>query len=276
MIPKKIHYCWFGGNELSEDAKKCIDSWKKFCPDYEIIEWNEKNYDVTKNKYMKDAFEKKKWAFVSDYARIDVVYQNGGIYLDTDVEILRSLDNLLDNKFYCGWERNDSNENNELYINLGLGFGAQKESEILKKILELYENLSFIKEDGNLNLTPCPIYQTSVMKEFGLDTSNNNMQKNEYYIVYPDDYFSPKSYSTGKINITENTYSIHHFSMSWMDKKERIWRMREQKLSTKIGEKKAHLIISILSIPNRFKRKIKDVGIRNTFNRLKDKIINKE
>ena len=108
MIPKVIHYCWFGKNELPEDAKRCIASWKKFCPDYEIIEWNETNYDVRKNKYMSDAYDEKKWAFVSDYARIDIIYNYGGIYLDTDVELLRPLDELLKDKMFCGWESRDS------------------------------------------------------------------------------------------------------------------------------------------------------------------------
>ena len=107
MIPKVIHYCWFGGNSLPEEAKRCIESWKKYCPDYKIIEWNENNYDVNSNEYMKAAYKEKKWAFVSDYARIDVVYKYGGIYMDTDVELVKELDSFLKDRMYCGWEMRD-------------------------------------------------------------------------------------------------------------------------------------------------------------------------
>ena len=103
MIPKIIHYCWFGGAELPEKDRKCIESWKKFCPDYQIIEWNENNYDVTKNTYMYQAYQAKKWGFVPDYARLDIIYQHGGIYLDTDVELVKNLDSLLENDAFMGF-----------------------------------------------------------------------------------------------------------------------------------------------------------------------------
>ena len=124
MIPKVIHYCWFGGNELPELAMKCIDSWKKFCPDYEIKQWNEKNYDLDSSRYIKEAYKNKKWAFVSDYARLDIIYNNGGIYLDTDVELIGKLDEFLDEKCFLAAER-------EEYVNTGLGFGAEKGNVVI-------------------------------------------------------------------------------------------------------------------------------------------------
>ena len=153
-IPKIIHYCWFGGNPFPELAQKCIASWKKFCPDYEIKEWNESNYDVTKNQYMREAFENKQWAFVSDYARLDIIYENGGIYLDTDVELLKPLDDLLILTGFMGFE-----ENKKLCAT-GLGFGAVPKLPIIKEMRDDYDNIIFIKEDGSFDQTPCPYFQT--------------------------------------------------------------------------------------------------------------------
>ena len=128
MIPKIIHYCWFGGNEIPENDKKCIESWKKYCPDYKIIRWDESNYDYKKNSYMREAYEAKKWGFVPDYARLDIIYNYGGIYLDTDVELLKSLDEILDCEGFFGFE-------SENLVNLGLGFGAVKGNEIIRDMM---------------------------------------------------------------------------------------------------------------------------------------------
>ena len=145
MIPKKIHYCWFGGNPLPELAQKCIASWKKYCPDYEIIEWNETNYDITKNNYMNQAYENKRWGFVPDYARLDIIYTHGGIYLDTDVELIKPIDELLTLKAFAGVEQNSE------YVALGLGFGAEKEHPTIKALRDYYDTLSFV-ENGELGL----------------------------------------------------------------------------------------------------------------------------
>lgn len=216
MIPKKIHYCWFGGGEMSERDKKCIDSWKRFCPDYEIIRWDESNYDVTKNLYMHQAYINKKWGFVPDYARLDIVYNHGGIYLDTDVEIIRNFDPLLDCDMYCGFE-------NEYAINFGQGFGAVMENEIIKKLRDDYDSLVFAEQDGSLNLTPSPQINTKVLQSCGV-LVNNTMQKLGGLIVYPVEYFCPMKYSTGQINITEKTYSIHHFHASWLQAHDKLQR----------------------------------------------------
>lgn len=154
MIPKVIHYCWFGGNPLPYEVKKCIKSWEKMCPDYEIKQWNESNFDISDNTFARVAYENKAWAFVSDYARLKIVFDYGGIYLDTDVELLKSLDHLLDNKCYIGIQQAQS------LCQTGLGFGAEKNSYIVEKMLEKYSNIEF---DVNKKLElACPILNVNV------------------------------------------------------------------------------------------------------------------
>ena len=208
MIPKKIHYCWVGGNPLPASAKKCIKSWKKFCPDYEIIEWNESNYDFTKNQYMKDAFEAKKWGFVPDYARLDIIYQHGGIYLDTDVEVIKSFDDLLSDKGFAGFESKE-------YVALGLGFGAEAGNPVIKKLMESYETLRFKKSDGTLNLIPSPELNTVDFCKLGLNQNGEIQTLMDCFKIYPTDYFCPKSIIDGIVRKTDNTYSIHHFDATW-------------------------------------------------------------
>ena len=262
MIPKVIHYCWFGKNELPEDAKRCIASWKKFCPDYEIIEWNETNYDVRKNKYMSDAYDEKKWAFVSDYARIDIIYNYGGIYLDTDVELLRPLDELLKDKMFCGWESRDSilDKNKIVYENsvaFGLGFGAEKNNNALKDMMKLYEKLNFINEDGSLNLMACPHYQTEILKQYGLDDTKRTYQKlKDEIIVYPESYFSPKSMTTGKIILTDETYSIHHFSGTWIEKENPVKMFIRKFIKKFEHEENKNIFIKILKFPYKIYKSI--------------------
>lgn len=209
MIPKIIHYCWFGNNNKPESVKKCIDSWKKFCPDYKIIEWNEKNYDFTKNEYMYEAYKEKRWGFVPEFARLDIIYNNGGIYLDTDVELCKTLDDLLVNEAYMGFE--DSS-----HVNPGLGFGSVKNNGVLLKMMdEIYSNRHFIKDDGSYDTTPSPILNTEFLVKNGL-VQNNKKQTVLDMVVYPTEYFCPKNFDTFEINISNNTYSIHHFDMSWV------------------------------------------------------------
>lgn len=262
MIPKVIHYCWFGKNELPEEAKRCIASWKRFCPDYEIIEWNETNYDVRKNKYMSDAYDEKKWAFVSDYARIDIIYNYGGIYLDTDVELLRPLDELLKDKMFCGWESRDPilDEKRITYensVSFGLGFGAEKNNNALKDMLKLYEKLNFINEDGSLNLMACPHYQTEILKQYGLDDSQRTYQKlKDEIIVYPESYFSPKSMTTGKITLTDETYSIHHFSGTWIEKENSVKIFIRKFIKKFEHEENKNIFIKILKFPYKIYKSI--------------------
>ena len=153
MIPKIIHYCWVGRSPKPESVLYCIESWRKYCPDYTIIEWNEDNYDFTKNKYMKQAYEKRKWGFVPDYARLDIVYNYGGIYLDTDVEIISNIDHLLDNVAFMGFENTGDGK---YFVNCGQGFGAVPNNEVIGLMRDNYDDLEFIKKDGTLNMLPSP------------------------------------------------------------------------------------------------------------------------
>lgn len=223
MIPKIIHYCWFGGNKKPKDVLQCIASWKKYLPNYEIREWNEENYDVNKCQYMADAYKEKKWAFVSDFCRLDVVHEYGGIYLDTDVEVVRPFDTLLEERLFCGFESRDLKQqkrwkmNLDESVNFGLCFGAEQYHPILKEMLELYETLSFYNEDGTLNLLSCPVYQTQILVKFGLK-QDGRTQKIIGGTAYSAEYFCPQSNLTEEmLFFTKNTYSIHHFSNSWTD-----------------------------------------------------------
>ena len=209
-IPKIIHYCWFGKGEMPQIAKKCIKSWKKYCPDFQIICWNEDNFDFSKNKYMLEAYNAGKWAFVSDVARLQVVYEFGGVYLDTDVELIKPIDDLIETQGFMGFDEKG-------IIATGLGFGAEKGNQIIGEFLKDYQDISFILPDGSFDLTPCPDRNTSTLKRLGMDISNTN-QTFLNMVFLPEEYLCPMDYYTGKKNITKNTYSIHHYSASWTSK----------------------------------------------------------
>lgn len=222
MIPKVIHYCWFGGNPLPKLAQKCIKSWKKYCPAYTIICWNESNYDISAAPlYVRQAYEAKKWAFVTDYVRLQVVYDHGGIYLDTDVELIKPLDSLLDHKAYFGFEDHE-------HINTGLGFGAEKGAPILKVIMEDYEGISFIREGGSFDTTVCPERNTKILVNKGLQKTGE-YQEIDDFVVYPKDVFCPVSYYNGKFDKTEKTISIHWFTASWQSEMLREQQAKRQK-----------------------------------------------
>ena len=220
IIPKKIHYCWFGKNKVPDEYLKYMETWKKYCPDYEIIRWDEQNYDVMKNDYLRQAYNNEKWAFVSDYARVDVVYQYGGVYLDTDVELVKNFDEFLKWDMFCGFESTK-------YIAWGLGFGAVRGHEILQEVLKVYEQMDFIRSDGTLNLVKCPIIQSSVMSEYGF-VLDGTPQEIGNVAVYPKEFFSPYSYAKCFGRITSNTHSIHHYSASWMEKEKKSKEKRYQ------------------------------------------------
>ena len=206
-IPKVIHYCWFGKGEMPKIAKKCIKSWEKYCPAYEIICHNEDNFDLSQNRYMREAYEAKKWAFVSDFARLKIIYDNGGIYLDTDVELIKPIDDLLINKGFMGFDEKG-------IVATGLGFGAEKGNEIIGEFLKDYDDIPFVLEDGSFDLTPCPDRNTDALVRLGMDIKNTNQTFMDM-VFLPREYLCPMDYYTGKKTITNNTYSIHHYSASW-------------------------------------------------------------
>lgn len=213
MIPKTIHYCWFGGNSLSPLAKKCIESWRKHCPDYKIIEWNESNFDINCNTFVKQAYENKKYAFVSDYARLYVMYNYGGIYMDTDVEVVRPLDEFLVHKAFSGFER-------EIYIPTGI-MASEKEFPLFKKLLDYYKDRNFVKEDGTLDTITNSVIITNILKNMGF-CADNSFQTIENLALYPTDYFCPLNGATGKLSITKNTATIHWFSNTWASPGRRV------------------------------------------------------
>lgn len=215
MIPKKIHYCWFGEKELPPLAQKCIASWKKFLPDYEILRWDESNYDVNKIAYTKEAYNAKKYAFVSDYARFDILYQHGGLYFDTDVEIIKDLTPIIKQGAFMGCEQHNSGINSKYACNPGLGLAVAPGLEVYRKILNHYGTLHFLKENGKLNLTTVVSITTDILKKYGFDGSNAKIQNLAGVKIYPPEYFCPQDFISGKIKITQNTYTIHHFACTW-------------------------------------------------------------
>lgn len=209
MIPKKIHYFWFGGNEKPAKVQKCIDSWKKYCSDYEIIEWNESNFDIHCMPYVEQAYEAKKYAFVSDVARLIKVYEEGGVYFDTDVELIKPIDELLENKAYMSFENNEN-------VNTGQGFGSEIGLPFLKEHIDVYRNMNFINCDSSFNLTACTKYTTNLLVDKGL-VLNGEKQVVDGVSIYPSEFFNPYDSLTGRLNKTDNTYSIHWYDASWSD-----------------------------------------------------------
>lgn len=248
MIPKKIHYCWFGRGPKDKLFEKCYESWKKFFPDWEIIEWNEDNFDVNYCEYTKRAYELGKYAFVSDVARLKAVYDEGGIYFDTDVEVIKEFDKRLLEEGYFGEE--------ELgLINTGLGFGAKKHNKAVKIMLDSYENLEALKpvirsilqkrdlyelektlNSGNKDKIydlPCPILNSSALIDRGYEIKNG--AHIEGTPVYGSEYFCGYDYKNHHSVVTDKTFSVHHFSASWQSKKQRRASAIKHQVSRMVG-----------------------------------------
>lgn len=213
MIPKVIHYCWFGHNEKPQIALKCINSWRKFLPDYEIREWNEDNFDVHIIPFVHEAYCLKKWAFVSDYARIWILYNFGGIYFDTDVELIRPLDDILKAGPYMGRELEWDSDG--LLINMGLGVAALPRMRVYKDLLDIYKSKHMVQDDGVLKFTTIVAVVSDYFESKGVQEKNDIIDV-EGIKIYPAEFFCPMNYGSRKIMITDMTYSIHHYEASWM------------------------------------------------------------
>lgn len=236
MIPKVIHYCWFGGKPIPNDVKKCINSWKKKCPDYEIKCWNESNFDVNAHPFTKAAYEAKAWAFVSDYARLKVVYDHGGIYLDTDVELLKNLDFLLKYDFYIGIQQVGH------LCMTGLGFGAQKFNSIVLEMLNKYDSVNFSID--NKNQIACPYLNNEVIKQLGYIYDSEKCTRIKNNLILPEKYMDPIAPGEGLENLKcKDTISIHHYSASWMGSRIKI----KRKIIRKIGQENVSIMKHIFS-----------------------------
>ncbi|HZJ77340.1 MAG TPA: glycosyltransferase [Clostridia bacterium] len=213
MIPKVIHYCWFGRGEKPKLVKKCIATWSKQLPEYEIKEWNEDNFDINGNTFTRQAYENRNFAFVSDYIRACVLYEHGGIYFDTDVEVLKSFDRFLDEKMFVGFEE-------KAFVGTCV-MGAKKGQPIIKEYMKHYENTPYVMPDGTFYKDTNVVLLTRMLEDKGL-VRNDEYQCIEGVSVYPQTFFSPYDYINGISNITENSYAIHHFAKLWLPKRVRM------------------------------------------------------
>lgn len=211
MIPKKLHYCWFGRNPKNPLNERCFRSWKKYCEGWEIIEWNEENYDIAYAPlYVRQAYEAKKWSKVTNYVRLQVIRENGGVYLDTDVTLLKPLDPLLQYDAFFGLQTSE-------YINTGLGFGAVAGTPLLKELMNNYECIPFIKEDGTRDMTACPIIDTPVLLMHGMIQENSFQIIENNIALLPTELLNPYDYMTEELKRTDETFSIHWCQGSWLD-----------------------------------------------------------
>jgi mannosyltransferase OCH1-like enzyme len=229
MIPKKIHYCWFGGNPLPPLAVKCIESWKKFLPDYEIKEWHESNFDVNIIPYTQEAYQAGKYAFVSDYARFWILYKYGGLYFDTDVEVIKPMDDIIARGPFMGCE-NEASDTSVASVAPGLGLGVNPGLGLYKEILEKYSTLHFIRKDRSFNLKTVVQYTTELLCEHGLKETKE-IQFCAGVWIYPKDYLSPKDFETGVMEITVNTVAIHHYDGSWVSDVDRYAQQLKRSLT---------------------------------------------
>ncbi len=236
MIPKTIHFCWFGGKELPDLAIRCISSWRKFMPEYRIIQWSEqeggksenalvdevRQFDISMSSFTEEAYRQKKYAFVSDYARLWVIYRYGGLYFDTDVEMIRPLDDIAGRGNFMGFEVDPDGENTPgryapkycFAVNLGLGFGMTPGHEFMKKLLKHYDTLTFDGAEMSPWLKTIVAHTTELLCMEGLE-SRRGIQRVGDITVYPHEYFAPINVITGRLKITENTYTIHRYMGSW-------------------------------------------------------------
>jgi hypothetical protein len=235
MIPRIIHYCWFGHGPKPTFVERCISSWRKHLPDYQIIEWNKKNFDCNYCRYSSEAYQMGKFAFVSDVARGYVLCNHGGIYLDTDVEVLRSFDHLLVHRSFWGFEAGN-------YIATST-IGAEKGNELIKAYIDQYSGRRFLQSDGSLDLTTNVAIATNLLQQRGLILDDAQQVIGDDNVVYPQRYFSPYDCRTGVLSIHSDTIAVHYYSNTWNST---IWfrfkRMLKNSIAKIVGEKFSRLL----------------------------------
>lgn len=238
-IPKKIHYCWFGRGKKPEKVNRCIKSWKKYLPHYEIVEWNEDNFDIDGSiQYVKDAYRNKKYAFVSDYVRLYVLKKTGGIYMDTDVEVLKNFDDLLNFSSFWGFE-------DDRFM-ASCVIGAQSCDKALDKFFHCYDGKKFINPDGTLNETTNTYVLTELLQGMGVVMNGGKQLLEGNIAIFPKTYFSPYDYKNGDNFLSDESYAIHHFSQSWLPWYYRYRRIVKNKVMHVIGKEKAERILWLL------------------------------
>lgn len=259
IIPKKIHYCWFGGKDIPAQYGEYIKSWQKFFPDYEIIRWDESNFNLDSCKYVRQAYDNKYWAFVSDYARFKILYEEGGIYFDVDVEVIKTLSDIIVKGSYMGFEM-------DLWGNVsvasGLGLAFPSKNLFVKKILDYYENRDFlINGHPDTNNNVCVIV-TEILKDKGLNVKTNEIQVVDGVYIYPSDYFCPIDFFSHKTNITHNTRTIHHYADTWGSEYEKENNENVSKFIKFFGRKMGPRVWYICNIPRFAIKKIKGLWMR--------------
>ncbi len=270
MIPRIIHYCWFGMNPKPQQVLDCMNSWKVKCPDYKIIEWNESNYDFSRSPlYVRQAYEKKKWAFVTDYVRLQVIYENGGIYLDTDIELVKNLDDLLSHSAYFGFQ-------GETEIATGLGFGAEKGCRILLEMMQDYQDIPFILPDGSMDLIPCPKRNTTAFLRRGLVPDGTEQELEGGIHIFPKPFFCPIDYKTGKMELTENTYSIHHYFASWHGKGDMLLDKKRKEFIQRYGESEGQRRVKMWERRHKLLLVIMNNGVAGTFSKIKARFVHRK
>jgi mannosyltransferase OCH1-like enzyme len=244
VIPKVIHYCWFGNAKMGRLAQDCIASWRKVLPNYDIIEWNEDNFDVSVNRYCREAYESRKWAFVSDYVRLYVLYKYGGIYMDTDVEVLKPLDQFLKHGAFSGFEDYE-------HILTGI-IGAQKGSRWIEDQLNHYDNRAFILPNGKLDMTTNVTTITEISKKLHGFVPNGEYQVLAYDThIYPSEWFCPLSYADGTLRVTKNTFTIHYFDGSWQTNYQKFKLKDRRWILNNLGETALDTVVKIKRLLNR-------------------------
>lgn len=242
MIPKIIHYCWFGRNPLPALAVKCIESWKKYLPDYEIKEWNEDNFDVYSNQYTTEAYQAKKYAYVSDYARFWALYNEGGLYFDTDVEIIKPLDDIIAKGPFMGCEKDGDGLQTYPDVAPGLIVGCEPHSKIIKELFSIYDTFSFIAENPDSNkgeYKTVVAYTTEILAKHGL-TTHQGLQQVEEFTIYPKEYFNPIEH-INQLKITDKTRTIHHYAGTWISGKDKF----KKKIVKLLGPQLYNIILKL-------------------------------
>lgn len=268
---KKIHYCWFGNKPIPEEDIKCIESWKEFFPEYEIIKWDESNFDVNICDYVKEAYEAQKWAYVSDFARLYILYNNGGFYFDTDVKVLKNFDDILSKGPFMGRE----NVYPLIGVNPGIGMYLEERMPVIGEILDNYYSDRFIGADGLPNYKTIVERVTEVLVKNGL-TAQNKVQMVAGLNIYPKEYFCPLDYNTGEIEQTPNTYSIHLFNASWLDVKMKRRRAISEKIRKFLPPICSELIVRLYMASSRNLELVLSGNLKLVIKKIRKKIKNEK